>query len=488
MKPMENDADLLQQYVRDRSEPAFRELVDRHIGLVNATALRVLAGDSHAAQDVTQLVFTDLARKAAKLPPGVLLGGWLHQHTYFLACNIVRTETRRRTRERTAMELNDINQDAAQEAHWLHLAPVLDEALNCLGDEDRNAIVLRYFQQQDVRTIGEALGTTESAAQKRLGRALEKLRALITRRGVALASAATLATTLEASPIAVTVPGLATAIATHALAATAATAAVTSTLTLASLKTMITSKLALSLAAAAAFGAVTTVLVTQNKPVASPAPVSAPAPAANKNPVPIVVQSTPSQVAAPKVAPVAAHDADPSAQVAPAAPDSAALANAEQMLREKLAAEQGQLTSGQGVLVFSASSSDPGSGSGQPTVVTGGTMTILQPAAATVGNAYRQGSNGTFIQVAGSSGVITSPSQISDNGDGTMTITLTDGSTKIVPKPTMTSNSMSVVKNADGSFTKTVTNGDTKTVTIVQPGEDSGGGVTGGTLILNSSP
>ena len=85
-----------------RQEAAFRALVERHVRVVQATALRVLAGDAHAAQDVTQAVFTHLARNAAKLPRGVLLGGWLHQHTYFLALNFVRAENRRRARERTA--------------------------------------------------------------------------------------------------------------------------------------------------------------------------------------------------------------------------------------------------------------------------------------------------------------------------------------------------------------------------------------------------
>src|SRR5438445_9720749 len=102
---MPDDQQLLQQYARERSESAFGELVTRHIDLVYSAALRVVNGDAHFAQDVTQTVFIDLARKARSLPRGVVLAGWLHRHTCYAAATAVRTERRRRTREQTAMEM-----------------------------------------------------------------------------------------------------------------------------------------------------------------------------------------------------------------------------------------------------------------------------------------------------------------------------------------------------------------------------------------------
>lgn len=262
MNPMGDDAELLSQYIRAGSEPAFRELVNRHIGLVQATASRVLAGDAHAAQDVTQMVFTDLARKAASLPSGVLLGGWLHQHAYFLACNIVRAETRRRARERTAMEINAVNDAPSNDIYWQQLAPVLDAALHDLDREDREAIVLRYLQQQDVRHVGLALGTSENTAQKRLGRALEKLRAILTQRGVTV-STVLLSTALDAG--AATAPvstGLAASVSASALNGAAAVTSVT--LLTSTLKIMTASKLTLSLAALVVIAA-TTLFVVHNK-------------------------------------------------------------------------------------------------------------------------------------------------------------------------------------------------------------------------------
>src|SRR5207249_6602264 len=98
---MNDDAELLRRYAEDASESAFGELVTRHIDLVNSAALRVVNGDTHLAQDVTQTVFIHLARKARSLPRGVVLAGWLHRHTWFTAATTVRTERRRKTREQT---------------------------------------------------------------------------------------------------------------------------------------------------------------------------------------------------------------------------------------------------------------------------------------------------------------------------------------------------------------------------------------------------
>lgn len=217
---MNDDTTLLREYVREGSEPAFRGLVERHIALVNSTARRMVGGDVHLAQDVTQLVFTDLARKAAALPEGVVLGGWLHRHTCFAAAKAVRTECRRRARERTAMEINAINDNSGQDAAWQQLAPVLDDALNRLSANDRDAIVLRYLQQHDLRSIGETLGVSDDTVQKRISRALEKLRAILTRRGITL-STALLATTLDAGAAPTVSSGLAATVSTTAISSSA---------------------------------------------------------------------------------------------------------------------------------------------------------------------------------------------------------------------------------------------------------------------------
>src|SRR5262245_59381709 len=175
---------LLAEYAATGSEVAFRDLVSSYLGLVYSAALRLVDNDAHLAEDIAQTVFADLARKARTLPADVMLGGWLHRHTCFVASNTLRAERRRVARERQAVEMNTPEDHSAE--NLAQLAPVLDDAINELGAEDRTAIMLRYFEQHDFRSIGTALGNSEEAARKRVDRALEKLQGLLRRRGVAL--------------------------------------------------------------------------------------------------------------------------------------------------------------------------------------------------------------------------------------------------------------------------------------------------------------
>ena len=256
---MSEDEQLLGQYTRERSEAAFGELVHRHIDLVFSAALRVVGGDSHLAQDVTQIVFTDLARKAWGLPAGVVLPGWLHRHTCFTAAKAVRTERRRQAREKTAMEMNTLDDHTGPD--WDSLAPHLDEGLNELSAADRDAIVLRFLRQQDFRSVGAALGVSEDTAQKRVSRALEKLRGVLSRRGIGL-SAAAIGSLMAAEAVKAAPIGLAVSVTTTSLAA--ATTAGTG-LSLALMKVMAMTKLQITLAGAVLVAAVATPLVLQQQ-------------------------------------------------------------------------------------------------------------------------------------------------------------------------------------------------------------------------------
>ena len=90
---------------------------------------------------------------------------------------------------------------------WQQMAPMLDDTIESLEPEDRQAILLRFFERQDFRHIGNALGVSDDAAQKRVSRALEKLRGLLTSRGVTL-SAVILGTLLAGKVIAAAPSGL----------------------------------------------------------------------------------------------------------------------------------------------------------------------------------------------------------------------------------------------------------------------------------------
>ena len=179
-----SDFDLLQEYASQRSEEAFRTLVGRYANLVFSAALRQTR-DPHAAEDVAQAVFIILARKAGALPRTTVLCGWLLRTARFVALNALRRQAHRRQTEEEAMSLYTTEGDAA----WDRIAPVLDEALLGLGNRDRDAIALRFFEQKTFREIAEKVGTSEDNAQKRVSRAIGKLRAGFARRGVVVPSA-----------------------------------------------------------------------------------------------------------------------------------------------------------------------------------------------------------------------------------------------------------------------------------------------------------
>jgi len=253
---MNDDAQLLRRYAEDRSESAFGELVSRHIDLVYSAALRLVAGDTHLAQDVAQTVFADLARKARALSRHEVLTGWLYQATRYAASKAVRTERRRAVREKEAVAMQELSSDA----NWEQLQPVLDEAMGRLGAKDRDAVLLRYFERKELRAVGDALGTSEEGARKRVGRALERLRRYLTGRGVTL-STATLATVLTGSAVQAAPAALAGAISTTVIAGVA-TAAAGSTFTLLNLMSMTKLKAGI-LSAAVVVVAGTSVVVQQ---------------------------------------------------------------------------------------------------------------------------------------------------------------------------------------------------------------------------------
>jgi RNA polymerase sigma factor (sigma-70 family) len=212
---MGEDATLLQEYAESGSNRAFSALVDRHFNVIYATALRIASGDVHLAQDVAQNVFTDFASKARSLPRDVILGGWLYKHTCFVAANAVRQEHRRRTRERKAFEMNSANEPA--DPIWSRVGPVLDEAMSRLGTSDRNALVLRFFEQKSFRAVGAVMGVSEEAARKRVDRALEKLRGFFAQRGLSF-SAAVLSNALDSHAATAAPMGLSSVVASAALA------------------------------------------------------------------------------------------------------------------------------------------------------------------------------------------------------------------------------------------------------------------------------
>lgn len=237
-----DDHQLLAEFARENSEAAFAALVSRHINLVYSVALRSV-GNNYAAEEITQAVFIILARKAKSLSRKIILSGWLYQTTRLTAANFLRTEIRRQKREQEAYMQSTLNEPESEA--WRRIAPLLDDALSRLGEKDRNAVVLRFFENKNLQEVGLALGASEAAAKMRVNRALEKLRKIFTRRGVTL-SAALIAGAVSANSVQAAPAGLTATISVTA-AKGAAVAVHVTTLVKGTLKLMTYAKLKLAL-------------------------------------------------------------------------------------------------------------------------------------------------------------------------------------------------------------------------------------------------
>ena len=230
---MMDDADLLRAYAQNRSEPAFAEFVERRVGFVYATALRMVSGDAHTAQDVAQAVFVLAANRADALATHGQLAGWLHTTTRNVSCKAVREAQRRAAREQEAARMNAIENDIA-DTHVTHsdspetLLPLLDEALGALREGEREAVLLRFFEGKAFAEIGVKLSMSEESARKRVARGVEKMRAAFARRGVT-SSAAALGALMTAEAASAAPAGLAASVSAGAMSAAAAGATVAGT-------------------------------------------------------------------------------------------------------------------------------------------------------------------------------------------------------------------------------------------------------------------
>jgi uncharacterized protein (TIGR03435 family) len=259
-----HDMDLLRDYARQNSEAAFSELVHRHIGLVYSVALRRVGNPAHAGE-ITQAVFVILARKAASLRTGTVLEGWLYETARLSALNFLRAERRRRFREQEAY-MQSIIETTGESVLWNQLAPRLEEAVSRLGKTDRDAVVLRFFKGKSIHEVAQTLAMNDAAAQRRILRALEKMRAYFSKHGIDSTTAA-IAENISAHSVQAAPMALAKSVTVMAL--TKGATASTSTLTLikGALKIMAWTKAksAIVIGAAALFtiGATTTVVVAK---------------------------------------------------------------------------------------------------------------------------------------------------------------------------------------------------------------------------------
>src|SRR4029079_6167823 len=184
-----DDWDLLEQFRLARSEQAFGELVRRHAGFVLATCRRRLR-DAHLSEDAAQAVFLVLARRPPTRSSSSALAGWLYKTAVYACNNAMRAKTSRDQYERQAAAeraatvgpTSDVAVNSAETER------LLDEALSELSSKERDAVLLRYYQDQSVQQVGQSLGISQNTATKRIGRAIERMREFLADKNLAISA------------------------------------------------------------------------------------------------------------------------------------------------------------------------------------------------------------------------------------------------------------------------------------------------------------
>ena len=220
MTMMLDDMQLVREYAQRNSEEAFAALVKRHINLVYSVAMRRVR-DPHLAEEITQVVFIILARKAKSISPKTIIAGWLCHAARNVSARAATLQQRRQIREHEAFMQTALNEPDS--AVWTQIAPHLDAALAQLNQKDHDALVLRFFDKKSFKEVATALDASEDSAKKRVSRAIEKLRRVFAKQGIAL-SAVTIISAISTHSIQAAPINLATSVTAAAVKGTAATA------------------------------------------------------------------------------------------------------------------------------------------------------------------------------------------------------------------------------------------------------------------------
>src|SRR5687767_11851161 len=190
-----DDWGLLEQFRLARSEQAFSELVRRHAGFVLATCRRRLR-DPHLAEDAAQAVFLVLARRPPMRSGSSALAGWLYKTAVYACNNAMRAKRSRVTHERSAAAeratVTRMTEDPGRrERNRCEDDDVLlDQALAELSSKERDAVLLRFYQDKSVQQVGAMLGISQNTASKRIARAVERMRRFLAEKGFAITAPA----------------------------------------------------------------------------------------------------------------------------------------------------------------------------------------------------------------------------------------------------------------------------------------------------------
>jgi len=219
------DSELLRRYCVERSENAFAPLVERHLDLVYAVALRQAGDEPQVAERMTQAVFTHLAEQAETLQEHASLAGWLYSRTQAAEVDAASKQLQRPGIPETVQALSSPTKLKSSD----QLDPVIAEAIEKMEEIDRQALLLHHRDGLDFRTIAAVTGLSNEEARQRVTQALEKLRGILREGGkTSAAMLKSLGTILSASGLVKPPVGLARRIAKVAVVNTVAASGLSS--------------------------------------------------------------------------------------------------------------------------------------------------------------------------------------------------------------------------------------------------------------------
>ncbi len=187
-----SDSELLELFIAPRSgqdesaELAFSALLARH-GAMVLRVCRTSLGDEQQAEDAFQATFLILASRAWSIRRHVSIASWL----YGVALRVAGTEGwraarrnrhERRHAEMTARAIEEPNESGLGDAEAVR---VLHQEIGLLPERYRSAVILCYLQGLTHETAAERLGRPVGTVRSRLATARDRLRARLTRRGLA---------------------------------------------------------------------------------------------------------------------------------------------------------------------------------------------------------------------------------------------------------------------------------------------------------------
>lgn len=184
------DGELLARFADRGDRDAFAALVDRHGSLVWGVCGRMLQR-IHDREEAFQATFLVLARRASAIRQRDSVRSWLYGVAVRVATR-ARSDVLRRQTEPVEFETQQDGPSPMDEAQLRELREAVDEAVACLPERQRLAVLLAYFEGRTHDEAAQLLGCPRGTIATLLTRARERLRRRLAHRGLASAAGATL--------------------------------------------------------------------------------------------------------------------------------------------------------------------------------------------------------------------------------------------------------------------------------------------------------